>query len=268
MKSYKKIVIEETLKSYLPEIEFDTSRFTKEFIRNHPLFSLKKYYHSDYYFLGNYKGITFEIGNVQSYDELKDHHVYMSSYSFNGKIFSIPVETDEQAEILIIEKKDRSLSEMDRLAHTPFQYLIKSKNEAFDEMFELFSTIENVEIRSFITLCIDLIKKIKKMCAHRLFLLLKENRLYLAIDEQTSSFQLTLKNPVTTDNVNDLRKMKETFLKENYIFLSKILGEPKMKFDYEYKDKESKYVKYKKSMKNRQKDENRNQRLHNRLQHS
>ena len=30
-------------------------------------------------------------------------------------------------------------------------------------------------------------------------------------------------------NVNDLRKMKETFLEENYIFLSKILGEPKMK---------------------------------------
>ena len=46
-------------------------------------------------------------------------------------------------------------------------------------------------------------------------------------------------------NVNDLRKMKETFLEENYIFLSKILCEPKMKFDYEYKDKESKYVKYK-----------------------
>ena len=211
MKSYKKIVIEETLKSYLPEIEFDTSRFTKEFIRNHPLFSLKKYYHSDYYFLGNYKGITFEIGNVQSYDELKDHHVYMSSYSFNGKIFSIPVETDEQAEILIIEKKDRSLSEMDRLAHTPFEYLINSKNDAFDEMFEFFSRIEIVVIRSFITLCIDLIKKIKKMCAHRLFLLLKENRLYLAIDEQTSSFQLTLKNPVTTDNVNDLRKEYSPF---------------------------------------------------------
>ena len=49
------------------------------------------------------------------------------------------------------------------------------------------------------------------MCAHRLFLLLKENRLYLAIDEQTSSFQLTLKNPVTTDNVNDLRKEYSPF---------------------------------------------------------
>ena len=45
-------------------------------------------------------------------------------------------------------------------------------------------------------------------------------------------------------NIDDLRKMKETFLEENYIFLSKILGEPKMKFDYEYKDKESNYVKY------------------------
>ena len=45
-------------------------------------------------------------------------------------------------------------------------------------------------------------------------------------------------------NIDDLRKMKQTFLEENYIFLSKILGEPKMKFDYEYKDANSKYVKY------------------------
>ena len=45
-------------------------------------------------------------------------------------------------------------------------------------------------------------------------------------------------------NIDELRRMKETFLEENYIFLSKILGEPKMKFDYEYKDKDSNYVKY------------------------
>ena len=32
MRTYKRIVIEETLKSYLSEIEFDTSRFNKEFI--------------------------------------------------------------------------------------------------------------------------------------------------------------------------------------------------------------------------------------------
>ncbi len=43
---------------------------------------------------------------------------------------------------------------------------------------------------------------------------------------------------------NDLRRMKENFLQENYTFLSKVLGEPKMKFNYEYKDKQLKYVKY------------------------
>ena len=211
MRTYKRIVIEETLKSYLSEIEFDTSRFNKEFIKSHPLFELKKQFKSDYYFLGTYKEINFEIGNVQSYDELKDHHVYISSYSFNGKIFSLPVETDEKAEILIIEKKDRLASEANRLKNTAFQYLIKSKNEPFNEMFELFSTVENIEITSFISLSIELIRKIKKICAHRLFLLLKDNRLYLAIDEQNSSFQLKLKNPVTTDDVNELRKEYSPF---------------------------------------------------------
>lgn len=44
--------------------------------------------------------------------------------------------------------------------------------------------------------------------------------------------------------VDELRKIKETFLQENYIFLSKILGEPKMLFNYVYKDKESNYIKY------------------------
>ena len=44
--------------------------------------------------------------------------------------------------------------------------------------------------------------------------------------------------------VDELRKIKETFLQENYIFLSKILGEPKMMFNYVYKDKESNYIKY------------------------
>ena len=38
--------------------------------------------------------------------------------------------------------------------------------------------------------------------------------------------------------------MKEFFLQENYSFLSKILGEPKTKFNYEYKDIDSKYIKY------------------------
>lgn len=45
-------------------------------------------------------------------------------------------------------------------------------------------------------------------------------------------------------SIEELRKMKETFLKENYSFLSKILGEPKMKFDFEYKDKNLNNIKY------------------------
>ena len=46
-------------------------------------------------------------------------------------------------------------------------------------------------------------------------------------------------------NIEDLRKIKEGYLKENYVFLSKILGEPKLKFDYGYTDKNSNYIKYK-----------------------
>ncbi len=45
------------------------------------------------------------------------------------------------------------------------------------------------------------------------------------------------------NNLEKLRNMKEEFLEENYIFLSKILGEPKLKFDYEYKDKNDNYLK-------------------------
>lgn len=45
-------------------------------------------------------------------------------------------------------------------------------------------------------------------------------------------------------DVNELRKIKEIFLKENYTFLSKILGEPQSVFNYEYIDKDSKYIKY------------------------
>lgn len=48
-------------------------------------------------------------------------------------------------------------------------------------------------------------------------------------------------------NGNDelkLREMKERFLQENYILLSKILGEPIKKFNYEYRNKNNEYVKY------------------------
>ena len=40
----------------------------------------------------------------------------------------------------------------------------------------------------------------------------------------------------------ELRKIKEEFLEENYTFLSKVLGQPLSKFDYEYKDRDSKYI--------------------------
>lgn len=42
----------------------------------------------------------------------------------------------------------------------------------------------------------------------------------------------------------ELRKIKEEFLEENYTFLSKVLGQPLSKFDYEYKDRDSKYIKF------------------------
>lgn len=42
-----------------------------------------------------------------------------------------------------------------------------------------------------------------------------------------------------------LREKKSTFLQENYNLLSKILGEPKFNFDYEYKDKDNEYIQYK-----------------------
>lgn len=46
-------------------------------------------------------------------------------------------------------------------------------------------------------------------------------------------------------DILELRKMKELFLEENYTFLSKVLGEPKATFNYEYKNKDSNYVCYK-----------------------
>ena len=42
-------------------------------------------------------------------------------------------------------------------------------------------------------------------------------------------------------NENILRELKYKFLEENYMILSKILGEPLSEFDYEYKDKNGKY---------------------------
>ncbi len=211
MKHYKRIVIEETLSSYTQDIEYDKSRFNKEFCLQHPLFELKKYYKTDYYFLSNYKGINFEIGNVSTYDELKDHKTYIKVYSFNGKVFSLPIETDEKAKILIIEKKERHTSDKKRLSSTPFVYEIKSKNEQFNELFEIFSTSPDTNLDQFVSFFIETIRKIKKVCAHRVSLLLADNRMYFSIDEQNSSFELKLKNQVTSDDVNQLRKEYSPF---------------------------------------------------------
>lgn len=48
-------------------------------------------------------------------------------------------------------------------------------------------------------------------------------------------------------NGNDeakLREMKEKFLQENYILLSKVYGEPIQKFNYEYRNKDNEYIRY------------------------
>lgn len=44
------------------------------------------------------------------------------------------------------------------------------------------------------------------------------------------------------NNKSKLEEMKLKFLQENYIFLSKILGEPPIQFDYEYKNKKQEKV--------------------------
>lgn len=46
-------------------------------------------------------------------------------------------------------------------------------------------------------------------------------------------------------SIDELEKQKQDFLQENYNLLSKILGEPVFKFDYEYKDKNGKIQVYK-----------------------
>lgn len=46
------------------------------------------------------------------------------------------------------------------------------------------------------------------------------------------------------DDIEKLRSYKYELVKENYIFLSKILGEPCSSFTYEYKDKNNNYFKY------------------------
>ena len=57
------------------------------------------------------------------------------------------------------------------------------------------------------------------------------------------SYLLKLKN--NNESKEKLREIKNRFLQENYNLLSKILGEPKFNFDYEYKDKNNNYTIYK-----------------------
>ena len=54
------------------------------------------------------------------------------------------------------------------------------------------------------------------------------------------SYLLKLKNE--SKSIEILQKEKQKFLQENYNLLSKILGEPSFKFDYEYKDKNNNYI--------------------------
>lgn len=54
-----------------------------------------------------------------------------------------------------------------------------------------------------------------------------------------------LKLKSNNEDIENLRKIKDRFLQENYNLLSKILGEPCSKFNYEYKDKNNNYIIYK-----------------------
>lgn len=54
-----------------------------------------------------------------------------------------------------------------------------------------------------------------------------------------------LKLKSNNEDIENLRKIKDGFLQENYNLLSKILGEPCSKFNYEYKDKNNNYIIYK-----------------------
>lgn len=47
------------------------------------------------------------------------------------------------------------------------------------------------------------------------------------------------------ERIVTLREVKNKFLQENYVLLSKILGEPLQEFDFEYKDKNGQYKLYK-----------------------
>lgn len=53
-------------------------------------------------------------------------------------------------------------------------------------------------------------------------------------------YLLNMKN--NKESIEKLREKKLQFLQENYFILSKILGEPSFKFDFEYKDKNNKYM--------------------------
>lgn len=45
-------------------------------------------------------------------------------------------------------------------------------------------------------------------------------------------------------DLENLREIKDRLLQENYILLCKVLGQPVSEFDYEYKDRNGKYIKY------------------------
>lgn len=53
-------------------------------------------------------------------------------------------------------------------------------------------------------------------------------------------YLLKLKN--NKESIEKLREQKLCFLQENYILLSKVLGEPNFKFNFEYKDKNNQHI--------------------------
>ena len=67
---------------------------------------------------------------------------------------------------------------------------------------------------------------------------------YLYFEKVKKDVIELIKAKCAGNSLEELRKLKAKFLQENYTLLSKIFGEPLKQFNYEYRDKNSKYIRY------------------------
>lgn len=69
------------------------------------------------------------------------------------------------------------------------------------------------------------------------------NKLLLLLKEKIKSdIDKLIRLKKEKNDLSEIRKQKEKMLEENFVILSKVLGEPVTNFDLEYKDKEDKYI--------------------------